>query len=455
MLPAGAAYVGGANFFSTDEPEVNPELIVVVDANEQQLLVGNTDVLPDGLRESLLLFLVSSAAAIKNNGLPEHGRGYSYLCHPSLKNSEQSKAESKISDFLSEVLTAIHSTTRTGTVIKADLKRARSELQKTLGAKTPTLAEIIQEIKNYLPNRKLLVINAKAKRKGIEYGPGLNFLIGGNTLGRGIAIRDLLVTYYIREARTSQIDTMHQHARMFGYRKKTLEYTRVFTTRSLYYKFRDIYSSDEDLRDFIEKNLTPLPASFPIEFQYNLRTTRTGVLDVNKVDTLRPRMHLYPNYAKLPQRDTSYQKVKKLLENIFGLAQGTATKNIENASKTELVITAAEACKIVGPIKTASKNTWRDKTIQAVIEKVASKYKSKLILKFREADRTIPSDGFMSTGTLSGDELRNARAARYPTLWIMSVKTTAGSPIGGGLVYMYPTLVVPATFPNLFMFNRG
>ena len=61
----------------------------------------------------------------------------------------------------------------------------------------------------------------------------------------------------------------------------------------------------------------------------------------------------------------------------------------------------------------------------------------------------------MSTGTLSGDELRNARAARYPTLWIMSVKTTAGSPIGGGLVYMYPTLVVPATFPNLFMFNRG
>jgi Z1 domain-containing protein len=52
--------------------------------------------------------------------------------------------------------------------------------------------------------------------EGIAYGNGLNFLIGGNTLGRGIAIRDLLVTYYVREAKVSQIDTMHQHARMYG-----------------------------------------------------------------------------------------------------------------------------------------------------------------------------------------------------------------------------------------------
>ncbi|MGO8056402.1 Z1 domain-containing protein, partial [Rhizobium leguminosarum] len=70
-------------------------------------------------------------------------------------------------------------------------------------------------ISQELLRKKILVINAQnSKRRGIEYGPGFNFLIGGNTLGRGIAIPNLLVTYYVRSAKTSQIDTMHQHARM-------------------------------------------------------------------------------------------------------------------------------------------------------------------------------------------------------------------------------------------------
>ena len=176
----------------------------------------------------MLFFLVSSAAAIINIGLRPHG--YSYLCHPSLKNVEQ------ISKFLTEVLDALLEE-KAGDEILRDLQSAYDLLSGTLGANTPTFDQIKNTIRQYLPLKRVLVINAAVKRQGIACGRGMNFLIGGNTIGRGIAIRDLLVTYYIREAKVSQIDTMHQHARMYSYRSVTLEYTRLFTPRHLYYRF--------------------------------------------------------------------------------------------------------------------------------------------------------------------------------------------------------------------------
>jgi hypothetical protein len=104
MLPPGDLYVGGDAFFSTDEPDNNPALIALVDRNEQRQLLDRARSIPDGLRASILFFLVSAAAAIRNLDVPE--RGYSYLCHPSLKNDEQAIAEERINEFLTKVLSA-------------------------------------------------------------------------------------------------------------------------------------------------------------------------------------------------------------------------------------------------------------------------------------------------------------------------------------------------------------
>jgi len=243
MLPPGASYVGGDNFFDSDEPEDNPQLIRLVDQGEQAQLLNASRPMPDGLRASLLFFLVSAAAAIRRRPMPE--RGYSYLCHPSLRNDEQEIAEDRINNFLTEVFGALLG--QDGNDILEELRVAHADLATTLGVDTPSFDEVCETLRQYLPARRLLVINARVKRRGIDYGRGLNFLIGGNTLGRGIAIRDLLVTYYVRTARVSQIDTMHQHARMYGYRTDTLPYTRLFIPRALYYRFRDIHRSEHRL----------------------------------------------------------------------------------------------------------------------------------------------------------------------------------------------------------------
>jgi hypothetical protein len=450
MLPPGPSYVGGDRFFSADDPEDNPFLIALVDEGEQAQLLNRNRPIPAGLRSSLLFFLVSAAAAIRNRGIPD--RGYSYLCHPSLKNDEQEIAEERINAFLTETLGALLG--QGGADILADLRAAYVALRTTLEAQTPTIENILDTLRQYLPSRRLLVINAREKRQGINYGRGLNFLIGGNTLGRGIAIRDLLVTYYVRDSRISQIDTMHQHARMYGYRTGTLPYTRLYIPRHLYYRFRDIYRSDTDLRGFIERHRTELPAAFPVEFTFNLRTTRPGVLDVGKIDTLQPGMHVFPNYIAVPQGPRAYARVLAQLRDHFEVPDGTPDQ-IEQAARAGVQIDAEAAVALVAPIRTGSRNTWRDSTISAVIRKVAGKLGNRVLLRFRTADRTVGHDGFISTGTLSGDELRDARAARIPTLYIMSARTTDRSAVGGGQVFMYPTLVIPDRFPSLFMFNRG
>jgi hypothetical protein len=452
MLPPGATYVGGDQFFDQDEPEDNAALISLVDRNDQQQLLNLARPMPAGFRASILFFLVSAASAILNRDMPE--RGYSYLCHPSLRNDEQETAEQRINQFLTEVYRATLGAGDTNGILDG-LRAAHGDLTVTLGANARVFDDVVRTIREYLPGKRILVINARTKRTGINYGRCLNFLIGGNTLGRGIAIRDLLVTYYVREARISQIDTMHQHARMYGYRTDTLSYTKLFIPRHLYYRFRDIHRSDRDLRQFVEDNIARLPTTFPIQVAFNLRATRRGVLEVGKIDTLQPGQHIYPNGIIIPQDTPAYARVLDQLRLHFNVANGTPEQIEVAASTRNVVINPGIAATLVAPIRTNSRNTWRDGTIADVMKKVADEFDRRIALRFRTADRTVRQGGFISTGTLSGDELRAARNAAIPTLWLMAATTTDDSAVGGGQHFMYPTFVIPSAFPNLFIFNRG
>lgn len=258
----------------------------------------------------------------------------------------------------------------------------------------------------------------------------------------------------MRDSRISQIDTMHQHARMFGYRKTTLEYTRLFITRQLYYRFRDIHFSDSDLRAFIDAHQAELPASFPIGYTYDLKTTRQGVLDVNKTDTIFPGMHIYPNYIGVPQNQRTYNKILGTLQGHFGTAPGTEDE-LQKLGQSGVEISAQDAIALAKMIKTHSKNTWRDKTIGAIIDKVAVDFGGKISLKFRTAERSVREGGFIPTGTLAGDALSEARGASLPTLWIMAVRSKQDSLCCAGEKFMYPTFVIPQSFQKLYMFNRG
>jgi hypothetical protein len=455
LLPPGNGYIGGDYFFSTDEPQDNPHNLISTVPNEDKarLLNPHTE-FPEGLRDSILFFLLAASAAKQNLKWPENRKGYQFLCHPSLKNHEQEQARNRISTYLREIRKILLGNPDTLGILPA-LNAQFRILQIQLGLKhTPALAVLKRTIDEELINTKILVINfSHAKRRGIEYGTGFNFLIGGNTLGRGIAIPNLLVTYYVRQAVSSQMDTMHQHARMFGYREKTLPYSKLFTTLPLYYRFCDIYSSDLSLREFIEQYIKNDPNTFPIDTSIGLTPTRRGVLDVESVEAVGPGVQIYPNRMKLPQSKKTIKETWTLLRKVFNVANGDK-KLLESRGKAGALISLNEAKRILSLIKTQSENSWHDHSIQTVLTKLSEKLGSRIRLKYRPAERAILADGIISSGTLGGPEQEAARRDEYTTLFIMDV-TPKNKPGSVAIQpFIFPTVVVPRRLPRVFVFSK-
>ena len=76
--------------------------------------------------------------------------------------------------------------------------------------------------------------------------------MGGQVLDRGVTIPNMIGFYYGRNPKTMQQDTVLQHSRMFGYRKKLLPVTRFYTTERIHSNMEKITEIDIALREDIE-----------------------------------------------------------------------------------------------------------------------------------------------------------------------------------------------------------
>lgn len=82
-----------------------------------------------------------------------------------------------------------------------------------------------------------------------------NIYIGGQMVGRGLTIKGLAITYIIRSAQgISNVDTVQQRARWFGYKESYVDLCRVFTTKKIIDDFEDIKIHEEEMWELIENN---------------------------------------------------------------------------------------------------------------------------------------------------------------------------------------------------------
>ena len=228
------------------------------------------EIAENGLLHALLYHLVASADIFLNGGNVSN-----FLIHPSMATAQHNKFAEKIASYLNEIA---------GSITEKEVSDAFSAIYDNLKATKPDIRpfdEVMAKITEILENDDVnrLILNSKELYEdNVKYESGINVIIGGNSLGRGITFPKLQTTYYCRVAKNPQADTMWQHARMFGYDRE-LALMRVFIPPILYKLFSDINSTNNSIISQIERKK---PEDVNIHYPENLRPTRKNVLD-NKV----------------------------------------------------------------------------------------------------------------------------------------------------------------------------
>ncbi|OGI65164.1 hypothetical protein A3A95_04105 [Candidatus Nomurabacteria bacterium RIFCSPLOWO2_01_FULL_39_18] len=237
-LPPGKGYLGGDFFYGED----SKNLIETEDNERDDLL--KAEHIPVGLRKAVLHFLIAASDLL----LGDHKSVCTMLIHPGSKISEHTTVRTKVEKFLEGLKTDL--VADSSTLLELDLRDAWEELSKTKSRIKPFKA-ILDFLRADMPGVNITVLNSKAP-EGTAYDEGLNIVIGGNTLGRGVTFPGLQIVYYCRSAKTPQADTSWQHARIFGY-DRDRELCRIFSPQPLIKLFRELNDANNALFDTLQK----------------------------------------------------------------------------------------------------------------------------------------------------------------------------------------------------------
>jgi hypothetical protein len=314
----------------------------------------------------------------------------------------------------------------------AELLRSEAVIRRNWD-QIPTLEDLLPIVADNFGQSEVIKVNATTGEP--EYGPAYNFVVGGNILGRGVTIDDLLVTYYLREAQTSQMDTVWQHGRMFGYRSELMPFTRVFVPGRLAARFKGIHESEVDLRR-ISEGLAQGQA-IPISVLAGTRATRPNALEASAIRVFEPGTQIFPRYsvsdrAKVGTSNVDIHRI--LLQAGAPIGEPQRDKRFRTAPMQTLI----ELAQIV-PVREDDDGRWDTEAVCTVLEAIGTRYQNTGVLYVRSFDRG--EDKRFQTGVLSGTEVDMASRTQKPVLALVY----NGDPNRPD--YWYPTLYLPANSP--------
>lgn len=280
IVPTGMGYVGSEYFFGDISNENHSsyytlrnisegELIAVKSSrNNGRLSIEEVMVSKNSkaLRESICNFIIgASILQVTQEKRGETRQKYSFLIHTQIGKTSHEWQEC----LVRKILSTLNDWVKDGS---PDADRMLEEAYDTLATETkkqnfaiPTKDAVIHTAKasirlNYV---QPTIVNSDKETEdllNIETGElTLNSLmtvfIGANVLDRGLTIPNMIGFYYGREPQKFQQDTVLQHMRIMGYRKKDdLVFTRLYTGAKTRDALVKIHRFDESLRQRLEKD---------------------------------------------------------------------------------------------------------------------------------------------------------------------------------------------------------
>jgi hypothetical protein len=430
LLDPGTGYCGGEEFFGGFDPESDeipaPPLVLVADREATALARRPS---PPGLAASIEFAILSSAVLALDRGWPPDGSGYKHLSHTSPRVDQHTL----VAEHIERHLTLIRRELRDSPdAARSRFEPAYRELGRT-NSSLQELPELMPAITSITRQAQVLRINASSQRAA--YGPRLNFLVGGNILGRGLTIDDLLVTYYLRQAQVSQMDTVLQHARMYGYRQLLLPYTRLYLPRQLAILFKEIHESEQALRGILRRETRG--EDIPIRIATGARATRPGALETGSLRVYNSGMgQVSPSYLI---EDIDGAELRELLSQ----AGVPLNEEVRERRPTRVPIATMRSLIEMMEPRADDPGRWSVEATLALIEAYEGEYGGNGIVYVRPfAERP---DRERTRARLSGPEVGVIRGAS-PSAPALALLYWEERP---GLIVWFPTLVFPgdmATF---------
>ncbi len=430
LLEPGPGYTGGENFFEANHVEGPEPPLVYVDAGESQTIVDGTIDAPEGLKKAIAFFLVAAGAqAIIDADAVKAGQNF--LCHTSQLRTQHSNLEALVKQYVDRAGDSID--LGSGEPHQR-LHMAYVELGRTL-SRAPDFTAIVDQIRRRLIGRRVVVFNAGSDA---EPGRGLNFIIGGNILGRGVTIENLLVTYYLREPKVGQMDTMLQHARMYGYREKLMPFTRVYLPEQLAVRFHEIHCIERRLRKQLVA--ADMGKQIVIERATNLKPTRSAVLDPSYIDVFDGQEQVYPTHPDFSMTRAEYERIYGRIKALVGgqLSTEPQLERIDYDDLLELVDDFPFDAR-------GESSSWVPAVLRRVLERQRERCQGRAYLYTRRMNR---STRVFATAVLEGPVRARLHAMDGPVFCAFrdDGKKIVGTPVNE---FWYPTLVLDKDMPSM------
>lgn len=238
--------------------------------------------------------------AVSAQILASGGKVSNCLLHPSARVAAHNKFASDVEKELQWCIDNM-----TGD-FKTELQAHYNNYAPVRSSKLP-FGDVFSKASDMLTHKqiKVMVMNGRTDIDIADYSDGCNFIVGGNTLGRGVTFPGLQTIFYTRTSKKPQADTMWQHSRMFGYDRDP-GMMMVFIDKKLYKLFADINATNNSIIAQIEHGIENIKLYYPKD----ISPTRRNVLDKEHVEALSGGTNYYPSF---PDND-SIEGLSEILE---------------------------------------------------------------------------------------------------------------------------------------------
>src|SRR5699024_6706058 len=225
-FPPGGKYVGGSFFFD-DMPGNAHTMSFAADSPDEERA---------DLRSAVVTHMITSALS-KRAGVSV----CNMLIHPSHLKEVHTDYMTDVRLTVREILSKLNDSK-----VRAEIDKTLCDLKETYTGKI-TSEEVISQLLAMKKDFAFVTVNSESDANQETWASGYNFIVGGNSLGRGLTFNKLQTVFYCRQSKRPQADTLWQHASMFGY-DRDRDTLRLFIPGDLVKIFQEVHGGNEAIK---------------------------------------------------------------------------------------------------------------------------------------------------------------------------------------------------------------